>query len=346
MLAAMSSRLSDIAGHAGVSTATVSRVLNGREGVAEATRQAVITALDVLGYERPAMLRTRSSGLIGLVIPELDNPVFPLFAQVIGSHLAERGYTPLTCTRTQGGVSEEEYIALLGEHGVAGIIFVSGVHADTTADMSRYHRLRESKLPLAFINGYAPHIDASFFSDDDIAAMDIAVRHLNALGHNTIGLAVGPERFVPAARKIEGFRSAVAAQLGTDSPPVEITLFTVEGGQAAAGALLDRGCTAIVCGSDLMALGAIRAARARGLRVPDDVSVIGYDDSALMPYTDPPLTTIRQSVLSMGLAAVQALVDEIAGTPGPRTELLYAPELVVRGSTGSGPRTRPAKPRR
>ena len=118
---------------------------------------------------------------------------------------------------------------------------------------------------------------------------------------------------------------------------IERTLFSVEGGDAAGARLVEKGCTAIVCGSDLMALGAIRAARRAGLRVPEDVSVVGYDDSPLIAFTDPPLTTVRQTVPAMGAAAVRALLDEIAGSPAPRAEYVFRPELVVRGSTGGRP---------
>jgi alanine racemase len=124
---------------------------------------------------------------------------------------------------------------------------------------------------------------------------------------------------------------------------VSLSLFGVEGGAAAAGRLLDRGVTGIVCGSDMMALGAIREARSRGLSVPGDVSVVGYDDSPLMAFTDPPLTTIRQPVPAMAIAAVRALVDEIDGHPAPHSEYVFRPELVVRGSTAVAPA--PAVPR-
>ena len=123
-------------------------------------------------------------------------------------------------------------------------------------------------------------------------------------------------------------------------PLIERSLFTVEGGQAAAVRLLESGCTAIVCGSDLMALGAIRAVRDAGRQVPRDVSVVGYDDSPLIAFTDPPLTTLRQPVQGMGEAAVRALVDEIAGQHAPRAEYVFRPELVVRGSTGAAPGAR------
>lgn len=332
-------RLMDVAEQAGVSTATASRVLNGKQGVSAQTRQAVLAALDTLGYERPEKLRTRSAGLVGLVVPELTNPVFPTFAQFIESMLSARGYTPLLCTQSPGGTTEDEYVEMLLEHDVDGIVFVSGLHADTSASRERYHRLRSRGLPIVLINGYAEGVDASFVSTDDGAAMDLAVRHLVSLGHRSIGLAIGPDRFVPAQRKVVGFAENLRRHLGIDdvAPHIVSTLFTVEGGQAAAAGLIASGHTAIVCGSDLMALGAIRAARARSLTVPGDISVVGFDDSSLMAFTDPPLTTVRQPARAMGEAAVATLLAEIGGTPGLRTELLFHPELIVRGSTGAAP---------
>lgn len=332
-------RLTDLAEQAGVSTATVSRVLNGKHGVSTQARQAVLAALDVLGYERPEKLRTRSAGLVGLVVPELSNPVFPAFAQVIETMLTERGYTPLLCTQSPGGTTEDQYVEMLLEHAVDGIVFVSGLHADSSASKERYHRLRSRGLPIVLVNGYAEGVDAPAVSTDDSAALEQSFRHLLSLGHRSIGLAIGPDRFTPARRKQEAFARLLRSELGIDDPSGHVvsTLFTVEGGQAAALELIDTGHTAIICGSDLMALGAIRAARSRGLSVPGDLSVVGFDDSPLIAFTDPPLTTVRQPVLAMGHAAVSALVAEISGTPASRTELVFHPELIVRGSTGAAP---------
>jgi DNA-binding LacI/PurR family transcriptional regulator len=323
----VTARLSAIAARAGVSEATVSRVLNGRPGVSPATREVVVAAMDALGFERQLRLRERGVGLVGVITPELTNPIFPALAQVIEQVLTSRGYTPLLCTRTPGGSTEDQLVELLVDRGVAGIIFVSGQHADTAADTDRYVKLAGQGVPFVMINGYTAKVSAPFVSTDDRAAMRLAVAHLAALGHERIGLAVGPERFVPVLRKVEGFREVAPDGL------IQHTLFTVEGGQAAAVTLLDKGCTAIVCGNDLMALGAVRAARDRGLSVPADVSVVGFDDSLLIAFTDPPLTTLRQPVEAMGQAAVNALFEELAGTPAPHVEYVFQPELVVRGST-------------
>jgi alanine racemase len=329
----MRARLSDIARQAEVSEATVSRVLNDRPGVAADTRQAVLTALDVLGYERPERLRSRSAGLVGLIVPELDNPIFPAFAQAIESALAQTGFTPVLCTQTPGGVTEDEYVEMLLDRQVAGILFVAGLHADTTADHARYQRLTQRPLPILLINGYARGVDAPFVSCDDRLAGEIATAHLAGLGHRAIGFVSGPDRFVSVQRKLDGYRAVMREHRLREH--VALTLFGVEGGDVAAGSLLDRGVTAVVCGSDLMALGAIRAARRRGLRVPRDVSVVGYDDSPLIAFTEPPMTTLRQPVAAMGAAAVRTLVDEINGHPSPRSEYVFSPELVVRGSTAT-----------
>ena len=334
-------RLADIAVQAGVSEATVSRVLNGKPGVSATTRQMVLAALDVLGYERPTRLRQRSAGLIGLITPELSNPIFPAFTQVIEQVLTRYGYTPVLCTQTPGGSTEDELVELLVDRGVTGIVFISGLHADTSADTERYARLTGKGVPFVMINGYSTRISAPFISPDDRTAMRMAVQHLGGLGHERIGLAVGPARFVPVLRKLEGFTDAMAERFGLGPEAaaelVQHSLFSVEGGHAAAAALLDQGCTAVVCGSDLMAFGVIRAVRQHGLSVPGDVSVVGFDDSPLIAFADPPLTTIRQPVESMGAAAVNVLLEEISGNPAQRGEFVFQPELVVRGSTAAAP---------
>ncbi len=333
--------LAEIAAQAGVSEATVSRVLNDKSGVSDGARQSVITALDVLGYERPPRLRRLSSGLVGLVVPELENPIFPVFAQAIEDALTARRYTPVLCTQAPGGISEDEYVATLLEHGVAGIIFVSGRHADTTADHGRYRDLITRRLPVVFVNGYVDELAAPFVSTDDAVAVDIAVQHLASLGHRRIGLAVGPTRFLPAQRKRDAFVAALGRHLGLGADEaagwVEEALFTLEGGAAATDELLERGATGVVCASDLMALGAIRAARDADLRVPQDVSVVGYDDNPLLGFVDPPLTTVRQPVPAIATAAVSCLLDAIDGRPVPHHEYVFRPELVLRSSTTAAP---------
>ncbi|SNT09457.1 LacI family DNA-binding transcriptional regulator [Streptosporangium subroseum] len=322
----MTRRLAEVAKKVGMSEATVSRVLNGKPGVSEATREAVLTALDVLGYERPTQLRGDRARLVGLVLPELQNPIFPAFAEVVGGALAQQGFTSVLCTRTLGGVSEAEYVALLLQQQVSGVVFAGGLFAQADASHEHYELLLERRLPTVLVNAAVEHLAFPQVSCDDVAAAEMALGHLRSLGHEQIGMVLGPPDHVPSQRKL------AAARL--DEEFVEHTMFSLEGGHAAASRLIRRGVTAIICASDLMALGAIRAARRAGLSVPGDISVIGYDDSALMNCTDPPLTTLRQPIDAMGRAVVDLLAAQIDKALVPADELLFEPELVVRASTG------------
>ena len=334
----MTKRLAEVARKAGVSEATVSRVLNGRNGVSESTRASVLTALDVLGYERPTKLRGERGRLVGLVLPELQNPIFPALAEVVTASLAQRGFTPALCARTIGGVPERDYIEMLLDHQVSGVVFAGGSYALAGAEHGHYKQLLDRRMPVVMVNAGVnagfPHI-----STDDAVAVEQAYGHLRSLGHERIGLVLGPEDHVPSRRKL----AAVAGVAGWDAPesqwPVERTNFSMESARLAASRLIARGVTGMICASDVLALGSIRAARRLGLEVPSDVSVVGFDDSVLMTCTDPPLTTVRQPIELMGQAAVDILVNQIEGAPGTTDELLFEPELVVRGSTA------PARPR-
>ena len=346
----MASRLEDVAARAGVSAATVSRVINGKRGVSDETRRRVNAQIELLGYQRPPQRSKRArSGLVGLIVPELENPIFPQFVQAIEGNLASRGYTPFLCSATPA-VQEDEYIDMLLGRDVAGLVFVCGRHANAEVDHSRYHKLRADGMPMVLVNGWLDGLDAPFASTDDVAAMREAVHHLRDLGHTRIGCAMGPARYVTSRRKVAGFLEAMhAAHRGVDQGVdaerlVVNTVFSVEGGHAAAEVLLEQQITAIVCGSDLMALGAVRAGRAAGLRVPQDLSVVGYDDSAMLAFTDPPLTTARQDVMGISRHAVDALLDEMNGSPQPRRELLFQAQLVVRGSTAPAPARPPGGP--
>jgi DNA-binding LacI/PurR family transcriptional regulator len=334
-----STRITDVATKVGVSEATVSRVLNGRPGVAEATRQAVLTALDVLGYERPTKLRGDRGRLIGLVLPELQNPIFPAFADVVGAALVQRGFIPLLCTQTAGGVSEGDYVELLLQHHVAGVVFAGGNHAQRDAPHEHYARLADRGLPAVLINASVGELPFPRVSCDDRVAAEQAIGHLASLGHTEVGMVLGLPDHLPSRRKLEGARE-FAARHGLALPDERVArgLYSLESGQAAATRLLRDGVTGIVCASDPLALGAVRAVRRAGRAVPGDVSVVGFDDSALMSLTEPPLTTVRQPIEAMGRAAVDLLAGLISGAEISTDEMLFEPELVVRGSTAPAAR--------
>ncbi|HEU5027658.1 MAG TPA: LacI family DNA-binding transcriptional regulator [Spirillospora sp.] len=330
----MTRRLAEVAKKVGVSEATVSRVLNDKPGVSDATRAAVLTALDVLGYERPTQLRGERARLVGLVLPELGNPIFPALAEVVGGALAQRGFTPVLCTLTPGGLSEADYVEMLLQQQASGVIFAGGLYAEADAPHDHYHRLRDVRLPVALVNAASEKLSFPQASTDDAVAAEQAFAHLLSLGHERIGMVLGPEDHVPSNRKLAAARAA-AERAGVDLPAawVRRSMFSLEGGQAVTGRLIRDGVTGVICASDPLALGVIRAVRRLGMSVPEDVSVVGYDDSAFMNCVNPPLTTVRQPIESIGRAAVTLLVSQVEGGPVAAEELLYEPELVVRAST-------------
>src|SRR3954471_4222925 len=329
----MARKLADVAKQAGVSEATVSRVLNGKPGISDATRAAVLTALDVIGYERPTHLRLRRARMVGLIVPELQNPIFPALAEVVAGALAQRGFNAVLCTRT-GSMSEAEYVEMLLERQVSGMIFAGGQYAEADAPHDHYTRLLRLHLPVVLVNAAADHLDFPRVSTDDAVAMEQAHAHLRSLGHERIGLVLGPPDHVPSRRKLAAYEAVTGRQA---DELVERTRFSLEGGHAAAARLIARGATGILCASDPLALGAIRAARRAGLAVPAALSVVGYDDSAFMSCTDPPLTTVRQPIEAIGRAAVAMLTSQIEGAAVSAEELYFEPEIVARGSTAAAP---------
>jgi DNA-binding LacI/PurR family transcriptional regulator len=329
----MKRSLSAVADKVGVSEATVSRVLNGRPGVSAATRTAVLTALDVLGYERPTKLRGKRARLVGLVLPELNNPIFPALAEVVGGALAQLHFTPVLCASGPNGLSEPEYVTMLLDQHASGVIFAGGNFAEANSSHEHYRLLHERAVPVVLVNASSEDLTFPQVATDDAVAAEQAFSHLRALGHDEIGMILGPEDHMPSRLRLASFL-AVAKRAGIkEADRVEHVTFSLEAGHAAATRLVGRGITGVICSSDPLALGAIRAARRLGLRVPDDISVVGYDDSALMTCTDPPLTTIRQPIEAMGRAAVKLLASQIDGTMANGERLLFEPELVVRGST-------------
>ena len=168
-------RLRDVAERAGVSEATVSRVMNGKPEVAATTRRDVLAVLGEMGYEPPGLRGEPRPGLVGLMLPELDNPIFPAYAQALESRLLARGYVSVLCCAGRIGASEDDYLPTLFDHGVVGLVVVSGRHADLDGDHAIYERLVQRRLPLVFVNGRVDGLDVPSVSSDETAAAAIAI---------------------------------------------------------------------------------------------------------------------------------------------------------------------------
>ena len=318
----MTKRLADVARKVGVSEATVSRVLNEKPGVSESTRQAVLTALDVLGYERPTKLRGERARLVGLVLPELQNPIFPAFAEVVGGALAQQGYTPVLCTQTAGGVSEADYVDLLLQQQVSGVVFAGGLYAQADAPHDHYapaRRARPADGPRQRRRSTASASRACRATTRSRSSRRWAT--CISLGHTRIGLLAGPARPRPVAAASSRAAQAVAQRrpgiaLGPDH--VAHSLYSLEAAQAGRGPAA-RGAASPASSAPATRWPSARSAppAGPGCSVPGDVSVVGFDDSALMNCTEPPLTTVRQPIEPMGRMVIELLIGQIGGHAGP-----------------------------
>ncbi|MFE9043463.1 LacI family DNA-binding transcriptional regulator [Streptomyces sp. NPDC007818] len=325
----------EVAARAGVSEATVSRVINRRQGVAKKTRDAVETAMAELGYERPVQ-----GQLVALVTEHVSNPFFADVAERIEAALAPHGLKAVLCPAFPGGVQEPEYISAIVDKGIAAVVFLSSSNTVEGADIETYELLRARRIPYVGVNGvFADGVEVPVYSTDDALAAELAVDHLHRLGHRAIGMASGPTGNHPADRRVQGFLAAMAKRGVEDAERLVIRQsYTVEGGQAAAQTLLGLGATAIVAASDYMALGAIRGIRRQGRSVPEDVSVVGYDGSMITEFVDPPLTTVRQPADRLALEVGRSVLALVSNRAVPVGELLFDPELIIRSTTAPAPR--------
>ncbi len=326
--------LRDVAEQAGVSQATVSRVVNGRPGVADATRRAVLAVLAEHGFTS-SPIRTRSN-VVGIVTPELENPIFPLLAQTIEARLARHGLLGMICPSTPETAAEQDYLDHFATIGAAGVVVVAGRYAGINGSYAPYEAMRERGMPIVLVNAVDKSTPVPAVGIDLGVVGEVGVDHLVSLGHRRLGCLVGPRRFETTKQLLAGYRRAVdRAALGESRDRIAESTFTMEGGEAGAASLLDDGATGIVTTSDIMAIGAIAEVRSRGLQVPDDVSVVGLDGTPSASLTDPPLTTSRQPVARMASAVVALLTSDAAAVRP--TVQLFRPELVVGGSTGVAP---------
>jgi DNA-binding LacI/PurR family transcriptional regulator len=323
--------ISDVAAHAGVSEATVSRVVNRRGVVASGTRKLVEDAIRELGYDRGV-----TSQLVIVLTPGLAQPFFGRLCELIEAALAQQGLKAVVCSTTVGGLQEVDFVRSMMDLGIAGAVFASASNTLVGADPAVYRLLRERNIPIVTMNGNVAGIPAPDFATDDRLAARLAVEHLASLGHRAIGMLAGPVGNKPSDRRVDGYLDAMSG-LG-EPDPIRLLArqaYTVEGGQAAAESLVSAGATGLIAASDYMALGAVRAVRRAGLAVPRDVSVVGYDDSQIMEFVDPPMTTVRQPVDRIAQAIATAMIHLVNGRDVPAGELLFDPELVVRGTTAS-----------
>jgi LacI family transcriptional regulator len=342
-MAKQAARLSDVARSAGVSIATVSRYLNNSLQLPKTTVTRIRGAIDALGYQPNPHARSLSRGksdTLGLVVPDITNPYFARLAAAVEREAARQGYGLTLCASLNTQEREREYLRRLSRVAVDGVIFVTN-HAD---DGALAEPIAASSRRIVILDEDVAGVRASkVFSDNEQGGF-LAGRHLLDMGHHRIGFFGGPEAMHSTRARLAGVRRAIA-DAGGEVSDVYCGEYSPEHGRACAERLMatKSAATALLVSSDQIMIGALEIFRRAGVRIPERLSVIGFDDIAPFILFDPPLTSIRQPVEAMGRRAVDLLVRGLRGEDVDDVVEHLPVELVLRESVS---RPAQAEPRR
>jgi LacI family transcriptional regulator len=330
------STIKDVATLAGVSYTTVSHVINKTRPVSTKVRGDVEAAIKRLNYIPSAVARSlkhQSTSTIGLLVSNSSNPYFAELSQGIEDGCYRAGYNVILCNSDDQPERQEAYLRVLLEKRIDGLIVCSAGD-----DIGLANHLRSAKVPVIVVDRQVKGVNSDLIQVDQFKGAYMATRHLLDLKHKSIGCIAGPDTTTVSSDRLNGYRKALAdagAPFQTDW--VVRGDFTAEGGYKAARILLKRAkVTAVFAGNDLMGIGFVRFAEEHGIRIPSQLSVIGFDGIDLGRYIYPALTTVGQSIRRQGEIASATLLERIRkGGEGRLRKIIINPELIVRESTGA-----------
>jgi LacI family transcriptional regulator len=335
--------LEDVAHQAGVSRSTVSRVVNNQPNVRETVRERVLEIIQNTGYSPHAAARTlasQHSWTIGLILPLsvsifFTDPYYPHLTKGIAQSCNLHDYT---LAFYLVGTKEDERIIfprVVGKGLLDGVLVQSGHHGDQWI----IGRMIDASIPILVLGRPFRSDNVSYIDIDNISAAYTAVSHLIRLGHKHIGTITGPTSSTVGLDRLEGYRRAILERsLVLDEAMIIEGDFTEAGGYYAMNKLLASKPDAVFAASDIMALGAIRAIYEHGLRIPDDIAIVGFDDLPIATHSDVQLTTVRQPVVQFGIQAVELLLDLIENGINPPRHIILDTELIIRDSCGASHR--------
>lgn len=328
-----------VAERAGVSISTVSRVMSDHPDVSADTREKVQTAIDELDYRRSILARgliLKRTNSLGLLVSDITNPFYPQLAKGIEERASDAGWVLIMSNTEREAQRIDSYVNAMLERAVDGIIFGSVMVGDGTLP-----RLVESGYPVVLVNRRHPDVETNMVLVDNLKGASLVAEHLHKLGHNRIAHIAGPEWAMNAVDRKRGFLETLERLGNFVADELVVTGdFSSEGGARAMASLLSlsKPPTAVFATNDLMALGAMEALKDAGLKWPDDVAVVGFDDIDLSRSKLIELTTVSHRIYEMGVRSVEILLEIIHGGPPekPIQELLE-PQLVIRSTCGGNP---------
>ncbi|MFZ6674900.1 LacI family DNA-binding transcriptional regulator [Undibacterium sp. Xuan67W] len=330
--------MKQVAEKARVSTTTVSHVINNTRVVSEDARERVLSVIQELRYIPSAVARSLKNDkthTLGMMIPNNSNPYFAEVIQGIEDESFRLGYNIILCNSYDDPKKQAAYTRVLMEKRIDGLILVS-----SGIDLELTQLLADEAIPKVLVDREVPGVAADFIEADHEQGGYLATKYLLDLGHRRIACVSGPKTLLPSGDRVSGYlRALKEAGIDFNSDYLAHSDFTSQGGFSAFQQLLalpDRP-TAIFASNDLMAIGGLCAAQQAGVRIPEELSVIGYDDIALASFSTPPLTTIAQPKYEIGVLTARVLVNRIVNAELPLRREMLETKLTVRQSTGPAP---------
>ncbi|MCL4515946.1 MAG: LacI family transcriptional regulator [Firmicutes bacterium] len=332
----MPATIKEVAERAGVNPSTVSRVINEdpKLSIREETRNRILQAIEELQYRPNAVarsLRLKTTGTVGMIIPDITNPFFPEIIKGAESAASERELSLILCNTDENPEKERSYIELLTEKQVDGILLASAYIQDETVDL-----VTKRKIPYVLVNRTARNAVGASVRVDDVLGAQLAIQHLVALGHRRIAHISGLLYTETGLDRLEGYRRTLnQCQIPFLSEYMVEARFSERDGYLAMERLLalPDPPTGVFAANDLIALGAMSAIRDHGWSVPEDISVVGFNDTWLAEKVHPPLTSVKVPLYDMGYLAVESLARKILGETMPQDKIVLKPELMIRRST-------------
>jgi LacI family transcriptional regulator len=333
----MSITIKDVARRANVSIATVSRVINNKsDGVSDETRKEVLKVASDLGYYPNRVARglvTNKTNILGLILPDITNPFFPSIVRGVEDTANKYGYNIILCNTDNSSEKEKTYIKILKENKVDGIICTSVAGSNDDS----FKLSPNDKIPFVWLDRNLRETKAPMVYTDGVYGMCQIVDYIIKQGHKKIAYISGPKLNFSAEQRFKGYLKAInEAEIDVNNDLIKEGNYQIQDGNKCMMDIIESGeeFTAVVCANDLMAIGAIEALKSRGIRIPYDVSVTGYDDITISSITYPKLTTVAQPIYEMGCLAVDLLIKLIGGETIEKKEVVLKPELVIRESVG------------
>ena len=326
--------IKDVALHASVSVTTVSHVVNGTRFVSEVARQRVEAAVRELGYVPSAVARSlkhNTTRTFGMVIPNNSNPYFAEIIQGVEARSFAAGYNVILCNSNDDPERQAAYLRVLAEKRIDGLIFVV-----TGSDAVVRATLGGINTPLVLLDREVSGVSSDLVEVNHVLGSQMATEHLLELGHPRVACISGPPGLSPSSQRRAGWKDALE-KAGVERKESDLARgdFTARGGYLAMQTLLKRRPrpTAVFACNDLMAFGALTAAREAGIAVPQQLSIVGFDDIDLAAFSAPPLTTVAQPKQQIGTVAAELLLDRVGNARADNRQMILDPELRVRAST-------------